>query len=353
MSDWKDFVGDFKGLEAPRVMTEMLKCIHKTALLVRQSILTAALEVDPEYVDPHSKSLSFREEKELEEYEGEDKKNKPKPKYTALVAVQEEYEDEETGKKKKRAVKGQKTQAEKNKAKWFTASYDFKVTIGFLLRRFVKEIKDFYVANGNKFPDESVILSEFETFGSQPVEIGQFNIGPFILGTVGRVNVKKWCEPTHSKIGEVLYAKFSDIFKNGEGTVPQYQLNKFVDQFVQFLKLIGVSMANCLYYKKLKVDSNLICMILRSLEVSGSREIQVDEMFYKVLSDWIVDANKLLEANKADKAVKAEATKAAKANAPSASTPSALEDGDEGQDISEALNAEEDTWADEVANEDE
>lgn len=346
MSNWKDYVGDFSSLRTPKASIETLKCIYKTALYVRKNMLISALDIDPEYNDPHDKSLSLDEEKAIEDYDGEDKKNRPKPKYTATVSVQEEVEGED-GKKKKKAVKGKKITAEKNKAKWFTASLDFKTSLAFLTQRFVKELKDFYESNGNKFPDESVVLSELDTYGSQSVEPGMFNISPFILGMTERIHVNKWCEPTLSNIGEFLYTKLSEVFKDSNGAPFSGQLHKFIGRYVQFLKLIGVHIGINLYYKKLKADSALIIMILRGLEVIGNHELRMDEMFYKVLSEWIAENDKIQSGIKAEKRVKTDAAKSVKANTPGGgSTPDAVED--TGEDVTSMLDAEDDNWDEEV-----
>lgn len=348
MASWEDFVGNYAALKVPKAQNTLGICIHKTALFVRKQLTLQAQEVDPDFKDPHEKSLSFDEETMIENYEGEDKKNKPKPKYTAMVSTQEEYKDAE-GKTKKRVIKGaSKKEAEKPKAKWFTATADFKFSISFMLQRYVKEINDFYVSKGKRFPEETTVLSEFQSFTSQPMDIGQFNIAPFIIGITDKLNASKQVEAIYGQLDQFLFTKLSDMFKDVNGATPSHQINKLVDRFVQFIKLIAIFMARMLWSKKLRVDAGIVETCLRCMEVFGNKEIPLDESFFKTLTDYNAEMTRIQEGQKADRKVKSEAAKVAKANTPG--EPEALTG--EGEDVSAALDAEEETWDEAAPTED-
>jgi hypothetical protein len=342
---WEEQIGKYPSLDVPKVQVLIAYCMGKTANFVRKNIATACKDVDDDFKDPHVNSLSFDEEKTLEDFDG-DKKNKPKFTYEAQAAVQEEYEAED-GKKKKRAVKGQKKTVTKAKAKWFTATAEFKSSINFLLHRFVKEMDEFYGSKNKKFPEESTVLTEFLNWSaSQTTGFDQFYIAPLILTVTTKINIDKTVDSVFGNLDQLLFGKVSDLFKDVNGASPSHQINKMIGSFVQFLKIIATKMAYMLWYKKLRVDDDLVMMILRDLVLAANGDVMLEEAFFKAIADYNKETAVLQDPKKEERKQKADANKAA--GKATETTPDALS-GEDVEDLGSALDAQDDTW-DEGAN---
>lgn len=326
MSDWNEIVGNFESMHAPKVSNTVLGCFYKTVLRRREQLTTDAREVDNDFEDPHSRYLNFDEERQLG-----DAKAKEKPKFQYLGEVTEATEPTETTEedsKVNKKIAKTKKKIMKNKTKWYTASAEFRSTMGFLLVRYVKEVKDFYTANGNKFPEENDVLSEFTTFAANPIDIGSFYIAPFIFTVTDKIDVNKVVEPIYEDLDTLLQSKLKEIFKNNEGS-PTRQINKLVDRWIQFIKLIAVNVATVFWYSKGNCNAALVSMVLRQLVLQANREASLDEMFFKTLDEYNVSAAELLKLSKNQRKVKAEA-----ANAVTDETAPATEEQD---DFSKAL----------------
>lgn len=289
-TSWEDHIGNFESLEAPRIQNAMQACILKTALHMRKKFLADDMNADENFQDPHVASLSFDEERSIEDA---DKASKPKFTYDAIVTAQEEYE--EAGKKKKRAIKDKKVHVIKNKTKWFSALASFKTCQKFLLLRYVKEMREFYEHNNKKFPEESGVLSEFTTWASgQVTGFDVYYITPLILTAP---NVSKIVEPNYAQIDQALFSKLSEIFKDPSGASPNAQINKMVLGFINFVKLIAVKIAAMLYHRKSNVNSDMFLAIVRDIS-STQNEVSLDAAFYKVLNEYSIQQAELVEAKK-------------------------------------------------------
>lgn len=344
---WEEQIGNFKTLDVPKVQTTIGYFINRSAAFVRKNITIACKDVDDSFQDPHSTSLSYDEEKTLEDLEG-DKKNKPKFTFEAEATVQEEY-DGEDGKKKKRAIKGQKKTVTKSKTKWFAATADFRSSVNFLLHRFVKEMEEFYESRGKKFPEENSVLTEFLNWASsQTTGFDQFYITPLILSVTSKININKTVDPTFGQLDQLLFTKISDLFKDSNGASPNVQINKMVGSFVQFLKLISTKLAITLWYKKVRVDAAFVMMIIRDLVLTINQEVVLEEAFFKAVADYNAEQARLSDLKKEDRKQKADANKAAKP----AGEPGALVS-DDVEDIGSALDAQDDTWDEEVTADEE
>ena len=348
-TQWEDIVGNFPTLKTAKVTGAIIDCYYKTILKRFEQLSSEAKDANPDWVNPYANCLTLDEETQLAGHKGKDK---PKFQYEAEVTETEEVEKD--GKKVKKST-GKKKTALKNKGKVCTATADGRATLTFWLLKYVKEIKDLSVANNNKFPDESHLLSELETFTSTPADIGSFNISPFILNLTDRIEVNKVVEPVFGDLDSVLLNALSAIFKNGEGT-PTLQLTKLVTKWVQFLKLMALQTAHHMWYKKARLDSDTFKMIFLQLTLVGNREVTLDAMFFQVLDEYLAEAARLAEEQSQARKVKADANKAAKANAEAAGTnneSSPEQDEfvaglDDTEDISSSLAAETNEWTDEV-----
>jgi hypothetical protein len=348
MSSWEEILGNRQSLEVPKIREAMILFIYKTGLFVRKDMVNLGKDVDESFKDPWEISLSFDEEKTIADFDGE-KKNKPKFTYETQATEQEEITGED-GKKRKRAIKnGTKKTVTKNKAKWFTATADFRTTLTFLLRRYVKEMEEFYAAKGKRFPDESTVLTEFLNWSSsQTIGFDQFYITPMILSVTNKILINKTVEPVFENLDQQLFNKVSDIFKDSNGAVPSLQVNKMVGSFVQFVKIIAVKMAYQLWYKKLKVDSVLILSIIRDLVLVLNKEVALEENFFKAIKDYNDEAAKLLEDKKEESKQKKEKNQA------NGTSPSAVEGTtDDTEDLNSALESQDNTWDEEAAPDEE
>jgi hypothetical protein len=346
-ANWTDIVGNFTTLKTNKVVNSIVDCYYKTILKRFEQLSNDAREANPDWKDRFSTCLSFAEETALSNYKG---KADGKPKFTYEGEAAETEEVEKDGKKVKRTVKGAaKKKVVKPKGKICTATSDGKSTLLFLLLKYVKEIKDLYNSNNNRFPEESHVLSELETFTSNPADVGSFNVSHFILNLTDRVDVNKVVEPVFGDLDTVLLNVLSALFKNENGT-PTVQLTKLVTKWVQFLKLMALTTAALMWYKKSRIDGETVKLVLRQLTLFGNREVTLDEMCFQVLDEYNTEsariAEELSKARK-DKAVTNKATKdAAPVNDDEQDAFTAGLD-DIKQEVSEAL--EQDEWTDEAS----
>jgi hypothetical protein len=348
-TQWEDVIGKFDSLKAAKVVNTTVECLYKTILKRFDQLGSDALDVDPDWVNPFANCLSLAEETELAAHKGKDK-----PKFTYEAEVTETEEVEKDGKKTKKST-GKKKMAIKNKGKICTATADGRTTLNFCLLKFVKEIKDLYVANNNKFPEETTLLSELATFTSNPTEVGVFNVSPFILGLTDNIDVNKVVDAVYGDLDGLILAKLSEMFKSTTGT-PTAQITKLVSRWVQFVKLIALQAAAFMWHKKARIDGELLKLLLRQLSVFGNREFVLDEMFFKVLDEYNAEAARIAEEVSKVRKEKAAATKAAKEAGvdPSADPENPEQDefitglDDAQDDISSALASESNEWTDEV-----
>jgi hypothetical protein len=344
-TQWEDIIGNFSTLKTAKVTNAIVNCYYKTILKRFEQLTSEGREVNPDFVDPYATCLSFAEEATIANHKGKDK-----PKFTYEAEVTETEEVEKDGKKIKKST-GKKKMAIKTKGKICTATADGKDTLTFWLLKYVKEIKDLYVANNNRFPEESHLLSELETFTSTPADIGSFTISPFILNLTDRIDANKVVEPVYGDLDSILVTTLSALFKNDNGT-PTVQLTKLVTKWVQFLKLMALQAAGLMWYKKARVDSETLKVVLRQLTLVGNRDVTLDAMFFQVLDEYIAEAARLAEEQSKLRKEKAVANKAAKENAdaagasePSTETDEFVAGLDDVDDISSSLAAEANEWA--------
>jgi len=341
-TQWEDIVGNFSTLKTAKVTNSIIDCYYKTILKRFEQLTNESRDVNPDFVDPYSTCLSFSEEATIASYKGKDK-----PKYTYEAEITETEEVEKDGKKTKKST-GKKKMAIKTKAKICTATADGKATLVFLLLKYVKEVKDLCVANNNRFPEESQMLSELDTYTSSPTDIGSFTISPFILNITDKIDVNKVVEPVYGDLDSVLLTIMSQLFKNENGT-PTVQLTKIVTKWVQFLKLMALQTAGLMWYKKARIDSETITVILRQLTLVGNKEVTLDPMFFQVLGEYIEETARLSEEQAKARKEKIALTKTATTT--DAQTSPEQDDFVSGLDdvdaIGSSLAAENDEWAEE------
>lgn len=349
-AQWEDIVGKFDTLKSNKVVGSIIECVYKTILKRFDQLASESRDANPDWVDPFPMCLNFTEETAIANHKGKDK-----PKFTYEAEVTETTEVLKDGKKTRKST-GKKTKQIKPKGKVCTATADGRSTLVFLLLKYVKEVKDLYVANNNRFPEESQILSELETFTSTPTDVGEFNVSPFILTITDRIDVNKVIEPVYGDLDSVLLACLSALFKNGDGT-PTVQLSKLVNKWVQFVKLMALNAAAVMWHKKARIDSGLLKLIFRQLTLVGNRDVTLDEMFFKVLDEYNAEAERLAKDASELRKTKAAAAKAVKdAAGPTSETEPASPEQDEftnglddiEEDISSSLADESNEWGDEA-----
>jgi hypothetical protein len=342
-TQWEDIVGNFSTLKTAKVTNSIIDCYYKTILKRFEQLTNESRDVNPDFVDPYSTCLNFSEETTIITHKGKDK-----PKFTYEAEVAETEEIEKDGKKTKK-ITGKKKMVVKTKGKICTATADGRATLVFMLLKYVKEVKDLYVANNNRFPEESQMLSELDTFTSTPVDVGSFTISPFILNITDKIDVNKVVEPVYGDLDSVLLTVLSALFKNENGT-PTVQLTKIVTKWVQLLKLMALQAAGLMWYKKARVDSETLKVILRQLTLVGNKDVTLDPMFFQVLDEYIAETSRLAEEQAKVRKEKAAVTKTANTTdaqaSPNQDDSAAGPDG--ACDVGASLAAETNEWADEV-----
>lgn len=303
MSSWEEIVGKFDKLKAPKVVNTILMCVYKTVLLHRKNLTTEAKEVDTDHKDAHENSLSFDEEQTIENFKGK-KEDKPKFTYTAEVSETSDVKDD-AGKIHKKTT-GTKKQVVKNKVKWYSATADFKSSVLFLLQRYVKEVKDFYAASNDSFPDESTVLSEFATYSNNNISIDSFNLAPFVLSLTEKVHQS--VDQVYADLDTYLSGLVGDLFKRDDGATPTKQVNKLMDKFVQFVKLLAQGMATHMWVEKCRADASLLNLLLRQYVLVTKPDAALDGLFFKTLSDYNTEIERLQQTARDEKKKKAAAT---------------------------------------------
>lgn len=293
--------GNNKDLNAPKVATVLLDCFSRTVLKEREKMTNAAKDANVDWKDPHDKFLSFEEEQAALNFTG-DKKTRPKPTYSVELETFTESKDAD-GKTIKTKTGVKKTEV-KNKAKWLMVTASGKNAMVSMLKRYCKEILDFYTDGGNKFPDESNLLSEFETYTSSPTDFGVSYIAPFILRLTDKVDANKFVEPVYGELDTLLLKKLGDQFKTSEGS-PTAKLTKLIEKWVQFVKLLAVSAAHLLWYKRLQCNVEFVQTLLRQLLITTNNEATLDELFFNNMNDYCDECERVMKVAAEERKIKA------------------------------------------------
>lgn len=294
MSDWASIIGDYKGLAGNPIKTLLGKSLYLTILKYFDHLIEG-LEQDEDTFYMYERLAAVIGSERKARTKGETKPAKPTFRKTKKSKVL----DEETG---KYVI----VESEVNSAlmKFANISVDVKNGLLFMLLKYVHECRQCYINGGNSFKSEDEVLNQVVEFSNTTIANP---IAPAIIKIPVRYDIDHVIDGNYANILQTLCEKLRPIFKNEEDRAPEKQLNRIVDAFVKYMKIIAVRTTASLFENRQAVNEKFMFALLRNFNLDA-RMFKIPDCI--LTEEFIFTMKEYIELKrKAEKAEKTEGEK--------------------------------------------
>lgn len=291
MTDWNSVIGNFESLRNQKFINILGKSFYLTILKHKETL----------FANSGNDENPFYMYETLQMALNPPKKGEKKPTYKGTREVVD----------KNTKQKVSKEDEDCPMKKFAIISVDVKVSLSFILNKFIKETYSYYMSSEGK-SKKSFIVSSKSNSPSILEQIYEYSIKnidnpitPVLINITKDSDIESVVSGNYANLQNEIISRLRDIFKTDEEQVPEKQLSMIIDVFISFLKIIAVYLSCFLYEKRTTINQVMLNSILRIFNVQLNKyEHHFDEETFNIMKEYIIYFNKQKKTSKTSKTSK-------------------------------------------------